>query len=661
MDFFAAQARARRQSQLLGWGFATCILAVVLALNAIVLTALRVGAAAGRDPEPYGASLAEWATGHPGTVLLVTLVTGGFIGVAGFTRHLQLRDGGGYVARSVGGVRVDRNTPDVRRRRLHNIVEEMALASGVPVPEVYVIERDDGINAFAAGHTPSNAAVAVTRGALLNLNRDQLQGVVAHEFSHILNGDMRLSMRLMSMVFGLMAVALAGRLLIRLAASGGGSRRDRSAAPLLMLGVGIAAIGQVGFWAGRVLQAWISRKRESLADASAVQFTRNPQGLRDALVRIAAQAPHERPSTHMEEIAHMLLVPQSARLLATHPPLLQRVRELDPQVTPARFESLVRQAREQMARERNSAEIPAQEFADAGHAVPLGALDAVPATPAFIAASSGDPAPAHLAHAVAVRRALPDVLRASAEQPERAQALLLALLIFADREHQQQRIDFVARKLGAAMAADVRSAAAATTQLDPMLRLPAVLQLMPALRTLPAADRALHIATMRELMRLDDGISVFEYALEKLATRALIPREGTRNPHGRLALDEVADSLGLVFAVLARQGAPDDEVARRAYEAGLAPLLPRHRPPYCVIGDWVALFDAALDRLCQLRVTAKQMLIQGLVRTIAHDEMLSPSEAELLRAICAVLECPLPPVLPPFGAGGPAATSPAGR
>jgi Zn-dependent protease with chaperone function len=637
------------------------MLAVVFALDAIVLTALRIGASASRHREPFGASLAEWAMGHPGTVTLVSLVTGGFIGAAALTRHLQLRDGGGYVARSVGGVRVDRNTPDVRRRRLHNIVEEMALASGIPVPEVYVVERDDGINAFAAGHTPSNAAIAVTRGALLNLNREQLQGVIAHEFSHILNGDMRLSMRLMSMVFGLMAVALAGRLLIRLAASGGGSRRDRSAAPVLMLGIGVAIIGQVGFWSGRILQAWISRRRESLADASAVQFTRNPQGLRDALLRIAAQArPHERPASGMEEIAHMLLVPETTRLLATHPPMQERVRELDPQVTPERFASLVRQAREQMARER-STEVAASANTDAASPLPLPASNAVPAAPAFIAASSGDPAPAHLAHAVAVRRALPDALRASAEQPERAQALLLAMLVAADRDHWQQRIEFVGTKLGEPMAHGVRNAVNETARLDPMLRLPAVLQLMPALRTLPAADRALQVATMRELMRVDGSISVFEYALEKLASRALLPREGARNPHGRLTLEEVAASLGIVFAVLARQGTPDDEMARRAYEAGLASLLPRHRPAYCVIGDWVAVFDSALDQLCQLRVTAKQMLIQGLVRTIAHDELLSPAEAELLRAICAVLECPLPPVLPPLPAPGDAATSPAAR
>ena len=651
MNFFAAQASARRQSRLLGWAFAACMLAVVLALNLIVLTALRISYATGRHPEPFGGSLADWALAHPGTVLLVSLATGGFIGVASLTRHLQLRDGGGYVARSVGGVRVDRSTPDPRRRQLYNVVEEMALASGMPVPEIYVLENDESINAFAAGHTPANAAVAVTRGALVNLRRDQLQGVIAHEFSHILNGDMRLSIRLLSMVFGLMAVSLAGRLLIRLSASGGrNSGRGRGVAPLLMVGIGIAIIGQIGFWAGRILQAWISRKRECLADASAVQFTRNPEGLRDALVRIAAQGPpHRLANARMEEIEHMLLASGRTQLFATHPPLEERVRELDPQVNHERFESLVRQARDQMNRER-SADPDNSPSRAAPSAASLAGIP-VPAAAALIAASAGEPSPRHLDQAIAVRNALPTALRASADQPEQAAAILLGIVIFADKALHERRVEFVRERVGATMANGVQEAAAVTGTLAPMLRLPAVLQLIPALRALPLAERAHLVATLKELMRFDGGLSVFEYALEKLVIRALLPLESTRNPHGTLALDDAADSLGVVFAVLARQGARTHEAARQAYEAGIAPLLPRHRPAYHVIGDWVPLFDRALEQLCQLKVAAKQLLIEGLVRAIAHDESLAPTEAELLRAICAVLECPLPPVLADAQAG----------
>jgi Zn-dependent protease with chaperone function len=641
MDFFGAQDRARHQSRLLTWGFAGCVLGVVLVLDIVVLSALRISHSVGAHREPFGPSLAQWATLHPGTVLLVSLVAGGFIGAASMFRMMQLRDGGGYVARNLGGVRVERSTPDPRRRMLHNVVEEMALAAGMPVPEVYVLEQEEGVNAFAAGHTPANAVVAVTRGALQKLNRDQLQGVIAHEFSHILNGDMRLSMRLTGLVFGLMALATAGRMLIRFSAHG-----RRSGAPVLLLGFGVAAIGQTGFWAGRFLQAWISRKRECLADASAVQFTRNPDGIRDALIRAAAFGNQPYTNASMEEVAHMLFFSGRRHWLATHPPLLERVQALDPHVNQAELESMLRRSLAEWERSRGEEPVVAageqKPVRDAMLAV-LGA--AVPASAALITSTAGDPEPRHLEHAVALRKMLPDELRGNADDPEQAQALMLALLVFADPSLHERQLELITTRSGAAMAGRVRQAAEKAASLPPILRLPAVLQLFPALRTLLAGDRLAFIQLLQELMRMDGRLSVFDYALEKLVTRGLGTNGRLREPHGRLGLEDLAPQLGVVFMVLAKHGASDPVQARQAYEAGMAPLLPRHRPAYSIMDDWATAFDRALEDLCALQITAKQLLIEGLVRTIAHDDMLAVPEAELLRAICAVLECPLPPVL----------------
>jgi Zn-dependent protease with chaperone function len=566
---------------------------------------------------------------------------------------LQLREGGGYVARSLGGVRVERSAQDPRRRLLHNVVEEMAIASGVPMPEVYVLEREEGINAFAAGHTPANAAVAVTRGALTRLNREQLQGVIAHEFSHILNGDMRISIRLMGMIFGLMAVASAGRTMLRAA-----RHADRAALPVGLAGLALSIVGYAGWMSARMLQAWISRRRENLADASAVQFTRNPEGLKQALVRVAAMdQSRSYASPGMEQVAHMLFMHHARSLFATHPPMLERLRFLDPSINADRLESLKRQSiRAWEAEQAREAALPAAPPDAARESLglqpgaggaPVPAAVAVPAAAAIIAASAGDPAPRHLDQAVALRRALPPALRASAEEPEAAQAILLSIVIFADHAVREGRLDFIGNRLGTDMRARVQQVSHVSATLAPLLRLPAVLQLIPALRALPDADRLLFATVLRELMRLDGGLSVFEYALEKLAVRALLAQQHPRPPHGGRSLAECESELGVMFAVLARCGARDEARARQAYEAGLAPLLPRHRPAYGTIDEWVPLFDQSLDRLCELQVAAKQLLIEGLVRTIAHDAMLSPSEAELLRAICAVLECPLPPLLPP--------------
>jgi Zn-dependent protease with chaperone function len=295
-DFFERQDVARRNTTRLVVLFALAVLAIIVSID--VLLAATMGYLA-RDPLT---GAVDWTlAGDPQLVSLAVVGTLMVVGGGSLFKVAQLRGGGHVVAEQLGGRRLNPDTAVPSEQQLLNVVEEMAIASGTPVPQVYLLEQENGINAFAAGFSPSDAVIGVTRGAAEELTREELQGVIAHEFSHILNGDMRLSIRLMSMVAGLMAVSLAGRMLLRLSA-GSGRGRDRGVVPLFMVGVGIAIIGQIGFWAGRILQAWISRKRECLADASAVQFTRNPEGLRDALLRIAAHhAPHRFTNARMNE------------------------------------------------------------------------------------------------------------------------------------------------------------------------------------------------------------------------------------------------------------------------------------------------------------------------------------------------------------------------
>ena len=208
---------------------------------------------------------------------------GGIIGVASLYRISSLGSGGSAVAMQMGGMPVPEDTADPQLRRLRNVVEEMSIASGVPVPAVFVMEQEPAINAFAAGYSPSDAAVAVTRGTLDKLNRDELQGVIAHEYSHILNGDMRLNIRLMGVLFGILALGLIGRKILMF----GGRSRERGAAAILVAALVAILIGYIGIFFGRMIKAGVSRSREVLADASAVQFTRQTQGIAGALKKIA--------------------------------------------------------------------------------------------------------------------------------------------------------------------------------------------------------------------------------------------------------------------------------------------------------------------------------------------------------------------------------------
>ena len=340
MDFYARQEHARRTTRWLLLAFLVSVALVVAAVDAIVVVLL--GAS---DPEASPA----------GPLLLTTIVVLAIICGASLFKTLSLRAGGGVVARSLGGARVERNTRDPALRRLHNVVEEMAIASGVTMPEVYVLENEDAINAFAAGNSPADAAIAVTRGAATLLSRDELQGVVAHEFSHVLNGDMRLNLRLLGWTFGLLAIAIVARIVLQSSPRTGGRDRRDGAGALMLAALAVMVLGYIGVFFGRLLQAAVSRHRERLADASAVQFTRNPGGLSGALLKIAGVSSGSRLVTpEAEEVAHMLFAAGLPRLFATHPSLEERLKALDPAFRPADLPARAAEAARSALRQRQA-------------------------------------------------------------------------------------------------------------------------------------------------------------------------------------------------------------------------------------------------------------------------------------------------------------------
>ena len=653
MDFYSRQAAARGQTRWLVFAFIVALLAVALALDFVLFTFL-----AGRS-HYYGLSALEYARANPGQVALSTLLVMGVLSVASLYKSMELRGGGGVVARSLGGVPVSSDTADLKRRRLLNIVEEMAIASGVPMPEVYVLEQEPGINAFAAGHTPANAAVTVTQGALDRLSRDELQGVIGHEFSHVLNGDMRLNVQLMGWIFGLFVIGLIGRMILQVSPN---NRRNSNG--LVALGFAVVVLGYIGLMAGRILQAAVSRQRERLADASGVQFTRNPQGLKGALVKIAALPEGSAlVAADAEQAAHMFFAEGLSRVFATHPPILERIRELDPQFDPRELEA----AAAQPDQAPTAAEVGGQRgaLADAGGlgaAMPgavgagLGTVGVSGAAASGAATSNspsahfatqvGQPDMAHIVHAQAVRLALPPAIRELTESPGGAQALVIALLISSDAAVRDQQLAMLAKSANAASLAVIQRVIPLTQALDPMLRLPALQRAFPALRrsTVPQRKALAKLAT--ELIHADARIDVFEFCLAKLLETLLNDELDATTPHGTVTLEAAANEIALLFAVFAQIGTQDERVARESYEVGLATVLPMRRPPYAPVADWARQLSAALPRLEQLHPFAKKALIEGLVKTVANDEVLMEEEAELLRTVCALLHCPLPPLLP---------------
>jgi Zn-dependent protease with chaperone function len=637
VNFFARQAAARAQSRRLVVLFVLALATIMVAINFVILTLL-ASAQAETLKVPDGA----WIAAHPGSVVFGSLLVLAVVGLSSLYKSAALRAGGGVVARSLGGTRLERDARDPLRRRLHNVVEEMAIASGVPMPEVYVLEHEPGINAFAAGHTPANAAVAVTRGALERLNRAELQGVIAHEFSHILNGDMRISTRLIGLVFGLVIIALIGRTVLRFSRHSG--NRKGGVAIVVLAALAVMVLGYLGVFLGRLIQAAIARRREVLADSSAVQFTREPQGLKGALVKIGGYDQGSRlEDVGVEQVAHMLFAAGMKRLFATHPPLIDRIKALDPSFRESEFArvNLEPQVALGSAGEQVTSEsLPSLEL-------PVRALAAAPVAvaPGAVAQAVGNPGTRAVEVAQMLAHSLPDELLANLEGPGRAVGLLLALVLDPKPDVRARQLELVKERLGAQALTLIARAEDAARKLTPIQRLPVLQTLFPALRRLPREDRVRIVEGLNRLSVVDGRIEIFEYALGTLA-RVYLRDELQPTAVARgLRLDEVAAELQVVFSVLAWQGAGEEAAARRAFELGLHHVLPMHRPSYAPPPAWPVALDQALARLDRLLPAAKEQLVEALVKTISHDQRLTVEEAELLRAICAALHCPLPPLL----------------
>ena len=640
MDFYARQAAARGQTRWLVIGFVLSLLAVALALDLVLFTFLSSSRAGGIVVAPL-----QFAALNPGVALFSTLIVMGVLGLASLYKSMELRGGGGVVARNLGGVLVAQDTTDMQRKRLLNVVSEMAIASGVPMPEVYVLEQESAINAFAAGHTPANAAVTVTQGALERLNRDQLQGVIGHEFSHILNGDMRLNVQLMGWVFGLFVVALIGRLILNFS-----PRNRRGNNGIIALGFAVMVLGYVGLFLGRLMQAAVSRQRERLADASGVQFTRNPQGLKEALVKIAATPDGSILATpHAEQAAHMFFAEGLNRFFATHPPILERIRELDPQFDERELARVAAEYERAGVPEGTGANgaagfapsaMPEPRVAAAPSRAPASELSvAIPG--AGVSSLAGSLDAHHIQQAQAIHAALPDSVR-EFQSPGRAQAFVLGLLLSKEPEVRQRQFALLGQSLSVGNFAVIQQIAPVVDAIDPMLRLPALQQVFPSLRRAPIAQRRALAELASQLIHADARIDAFEFCLAKLLETLLNDELDARVSHGTLSLEDVEEEITVLFATLAQLGAQDEPSARIAYEAGMTVVLPMRSPEYKALSDWPRQLSDALPRLGRLSPFAKKTVIDGLVKTITSDAVMTEAEAELLRTVCALLHCPIP-------------------
>ncbi len=649
MNFFARQRKARGQTRRLVLLFALALIAIVVAVDLVLVAAFSQG---------EGRMSLDALRSNPMPLVVATLVTLVIIGGASLVKVAQLRSGGSAVARELGGTLVDPGTRDQKLARLRNVVEEVAIASGVPVPEIYVMESEAGINAFAAGYSPSDAAVAVTRGAIDNLTRDELQGVIAHEFSHVLNGDMRLNIRLIGLLHGILVVALIGRLLLRSVRFGGGSRggRDRGGgvAALLAMGVALWIIGSIGVFFGRLIKAGVSRQREYLADASAVQFTRQTRGISGALMKIAGLPAHSRiESGHGEEVSHMLFGDGFglSGAFATHPPIEKRIQALDPSFQPARLKEMSKRLLEStLPLDRVPASSMVSGFAG-GAALP-DADARVSIDPDGMAEQVADPDQGDFELAGGIVSGVPMVLADAAHSHDDAPVVTLALLLAREEGAlRATQLRLVASALGAEASQRCAELSQAAQALHPLQRLPLAEMAFPSLRRRPRPEIERLLVTAQRLIHADGQVELFEYCLARLISAhlrdALDPSRA--RPVGRRRLTELRSELAGLFSVLAWKGHDLREDAQFAYSAGIGRLLRNDIPIFEPPNDWIATLDRALPELDRLDTIGKELLVEALAACVSHDGKITLAEAELLRTVCGCLHCPLPPMMQPRG------------
>jgi len=635
MNFFQAQDDARRRSKWLVLYFILAILGVIISVYAVVALAMMYMG--------IGGSLFM-----PGVFIMTALITGGVMGTGSLFKSMQLNGGGSVVARDMGARQIDPHTTDTDERRLVNIVEEMAIASGLPVPEIWMMDDELGINAFAAGTEPGNAVVAVTRGCLQRLTREELQGVVAHEFSHILNGDMKLNMRLMGLLFGILMISLIGRTLfhsLRFMSFRGSSRDNKNGGgiviAILLVGVGLLIIGSIGVFFGRLIQAAISRQREYLADASAVQFTRNTDGIAGALMKIGGQQYGSKiQAPKAAEASHLFFADGGmfSYGLATHPPLEQRIKTLQ---------------------ESWDGEFLSSDLPDVAHGRTSVRGDA---RMSGFAGAEAEPPPLpeqeHVAHTEVDRigessqvdletgRSLHAGLQThwiqACHDREEAQALVFGLLLAEDNKLRDEEVLFVQKGAGADAGELAIKWNHELGNLHSSVKIALVDLCIPTLRRLTILEYERFVEITKWLIASDGQVDLFEFMLQHIVQRHLDTHFYHRK-HDKIRyrrIEQLEVETNVLLTTVAALGGEEQMV--KAYQAaskevgGHMQMLP---PQDCGLKN----IELALEKFDSSTPLVKQQLLKILGVAVMHDGNIESREAELLRATADAIGCSVPP------------------
>ncbi len=580
----------------------------------------------------------------PSSFIIIAIIVSGIIAIASMAKMSQLRGGGGDVAQMLGGTLITGKTQDPAERQLLNVVEEMAIASGIPVPLVFVLNNENGINAFAAGLTLKDAAIAVTRGALNRLNRDELQGIIGHEFSHILNGDTRLNVQLIGIIFGILVIGIIGGKIVQ---NVRGSRK--SGGLIVLTGLALLVIGYVGSFMGRLIQSAVSRQKEFLADASAIQFSRNPDGIVGALKKIGGYVSGSKiKSSTARQASHMFFGESHTNFLfpdflATHPPLVERIKRLDPHFNGGipkikSDDSLYDKTIYEASTSQLHASAPVAQ-----NAVP------VPAKPQDITSLVGNPTEKNLFQGAEILAAISDNLKQELNTPAGASLVMYALLTGNDcqeRENQERAIRPLLENKDDIE--HITSLCDFMVNLKDDQKLPLVELAIPQLRILTDMEKRSFLKAINALIMADGKTTLFEFTIQWILNQYLIrDKEDLFASTIYFSIPQVGYHIVVILSALANAGnIGNAEAAKSAFKTGIAQIPElASKNPYFVYDEKLKfeLVGTALKQLAVSSFKIKQSVVDACAHCAFADKTITIAEMELLRAVSLTMHCPLPP------------------
>tara|TARA_R110000824_G_scaffold288508_6_gene476978 strand:- start:98111 stop:100051 length:1941 start_codon:yes stop_codon:yes gene_type:complete len=645
MNFFESQDHVRKNTFQLVVLFGFAVISLIILVNLLVMLTFGFINSEQIQGGESLLQLLDWQIFAAVSVGVAVVVLAGSL-----YKIMALSAGGKVVAEGLGGQLIPRNTTDPNQRKLLNVVEEMAIASGTPAPPVYLLADESGINAFAAGFSSRDAVIGVTQGAIDQLSREQLQGVIAHEFSHIFNGDMRLNIRLIGVLNGILILGIIGYYLLYSASfSRRGRSNDKGAAGILALAIGLMVIGFAGTFFGGLIKAAVSRQREYLADASAVQFTRNPDGIAGALKRIGGLESGsivENPGA--SEVSHAFFAQGVSgfvqSLSATHPPLPKRILRIDPHwdgkydvsvnTTSVEDEGLTKKESKMsggISQKNITAILSGAAMIDVANTI-----DQI-----------GNPKIETIKYAGSLIEEIPEFIKVEAREPHGARALIYSLLLDQGNEVRDKQIKYLQVHADPDVFVLTSKLLSEINQLEIGFRLPLIDIAIPTLKQLSQDQYQVFRNNLDALINMDSRVNLMEWTLQKILIKHLDAHfsKPAQTQTGHFQILELKQEVELLLSVMvyAGQKTPSDieaafGAATKILDVGDLQLVKHNEISFTDL-------DLALGELEKLRPQAKQQLLKGCAASALSDHKILPVEVELLRAFSDILGCPIPPVI----------------